>query len=419
MLRAGALVYAVVLAFIFVLLSSFIILVNYHTSFTQAHFLEEEKLISNAQSAINLLLEDWSSLEDTKSYNIDLFGNDRDSVLLRTRQWGLFRLMVAESYNQNNTYQKVGLAACMADTNLAIYLSNSDIVLSVCGKTFLNGNCSLPAANVKRAYIEGQAFQGAKKVNGTITESKRELPTIDNSIIDNNLELMTSPFFWEDSIITFEGLKENKLENSFHHKTIVLINDDYVNLSGISLKGNIILWASKEIVVEKSASLEDVLLCAPIVSIAEGFKGQINILAQDKINIEEGVNLAYPSSLAVFRKTANGKEAAGIEIGEDCIIEGPVVVFQKQVDFQNPSLVKLGENSELVGQIYTNGNLEIRGKVAGNVYCNKFFLKTSASTYENHLLNAEINVKGLPKSYLGLGVNNENDVKYNIAKWVF
>lgn len=419
MLKAGALIYAVVLAFIFVLLSSSIILVNYHTSFTQEHFFEEERLILNAKSGINLLLADWQSLEDNKSANIDLFGYERDSVLLKTRQWGLFRLMAAKSHNNKSSYQKVCLAASVPDTNLAIYLSNTDKVLYVCGNTFINGNCALPAASIKRAYIEGQTFQGKKKANGIITESTRELPAINTHIVSKNLELLTNPLFIEDSILTLENIRGKTLKNSFLNKTLVIISEASMNLSEMSFSGNIIIWSSKKITIEKSVFLEDVLICAPIISIAEGFKGRINGLASDSITLQENVELTYPSSLAVMRKSSENKKNAEIQIQEDCIVEGPVLVYEQQVDFRTPSYIKLAQNSKVVGQIYTNGSFENKGKVAGNVYCNRFYLKTSSSSYENHLLNAEIDIKSLPISYVGLGIKAESELEYNIAKWVF
>ncbi len=418
MLKAGALIYAVIISFIFVLISGSIILLKYQSLIYQEVLEREGNLMLNANSGVNLLLANWKEFEENTPITSDLFENGTDSVTLKTRQWGLFRLMVSEAKHRGSKFAKVCLSACRPDTSLALYLANKDDALSVSGKTVIKGDCYLPKAGVKRAYIEGQTFQGDKMINGSIEVAGKKLPTIDKHLIDENLKLLNGFFTINDSVISLGMITSDSIHNSFLKKTLVITSEVPIMISGLSISGNVIIWSKEEIVVERNSALTDVLICGPEVTIESGFEGSLHIVSSQEINIGEGCILNYPSSIALLREKAQETEKTTIKISTKTKLKGAVLLYEEQTNFRNPSLVSIGEEVEIEGQVYTNGNLEHRGKVQGNVYCNEFFLKTLSSTYGNHLLNAEINISELSKLYGGLRVKDEQAPEYIVAKWV-
>ena len=52
------------------------------------------------------------------------------------------------------------------------------------------------------------------------------------------------------------------------------------------------------------------------------------------------------------------------------------------------------------GQLFVNGTIDLKGSIHGNVTTKSFTLRTAASIYDNHLLNATIDATKLSTYYL-------------------
>lgn len=419
MLKAGALIYAVVVSFIFVLISGSIILLKYQSLFYQEILEQEETLMLNANSGINLLLANWQAFQEGTPKTVDIFKEGSDSVNLMTRQWGLYRVMASEAIHRGKKFEKACISACRPDTTLALYLAQTDDALALCGKTVIKGKCFLPKGGVKRAYIEGQTFQGNKLINGPTEEAQKQLPPVDAYLLEKNLKLLSGIFTENDSVITWDMLPNGNIDNSFLDKTLVITSEVPVSLNGMNIKGNVVIWAKGEVGIESSSVLEDVLICASRVTVADRYSGSVHIVASEEIIIGEECVLNYPSSITILRDKAQETEKTTIKIGEESRLKGALMLYEKQTNFRNPSLVAIDKGVEIEGQVYTTGNFENKGKVHGNVYCKRFYLKTSSSSYGNHLLNAEINVSELSRLYSGIRVEGNSPTEYLVAKWVF
>ena len=54
--------------------------------------------------------------------------------------------------------------------------------------------------------------------------------------------------------------------------------------------------------------------------------------------------------------------------------------------------------------VYVVGYTELKGSIHGSLISSRLLLRTAAATYENHLLNAEIDLSKLPKDFVGSAV---------------
>jgi hypothetical protein len=59
----------------------------------------------------------------------------------------------------------------------------------------------------------------------------------------------------------------------------------------------------------------------------------------------------------------------------------------------------ISAGAKIYGTVYCAGKVETRGKVFGTLYCDRFFLQTRQGYYENHLLDAWIDPKGLEPEF--------------------
>ncbi len=79
-------------------------------------------------------------------------------------------------------------------------------------------------------------------------------------------------------------------------------------------------------------------------------------------------------------------------------------------------MLRLEKETELYSQIYSNGYVELKGSVFGSVVCAKFSLRSNSSLYDNHLLNATIDISKLPKDFVGFRLLKEES-KFDILKY--
>jgi len=69
------------------------------------------------------------------------------------------------------------------------------------------------------------------------------------------------------------------------------------------------------------------------------------------------------------------------------------------------------------GQVYVEGNIELRGKITGSLYCDGFMLKTKAAYYENHLLNTAVDFEALSKNFCGIPMIHQSG-KLKVIRWL-
>ncbi|MCK4661791.1 MAG: hypothetical protein KAT68_02915 [Bacteroidales bacterium] len=405
MLKAGALYYAIFISFILTLLAGFFILLSHLTNLNTSNIIERNKLIDNINSSINILLSKPDLLLENDKIQIDLFEDEKSFVDIEKKNWGVYYILKATAKRKNFTESKIVLLG--EDINrgekVALYLADLNNSLSLCGKTKLIGNCYLPKLMVKRAYIEGKNYIGKKLVYGETKNSKETLPLLNKEIVEINNKYLNGKYENSDSIKYYEEFsKTDTINNSFYKKTIYIQLDDSLELKNKIISGNIILYAKKVIIISNSAELKNIRIYAPKVVVKSGFKGNCQIFAKDTIIIEKKCHFEFPSFLAIY--SSSDKVKTLFKISKECTIAGGV--FHLSKDVSKKSTLFINKDVKIYGQVYSNSQVEHKGKIFGTLYCNKFILKTTSSVYENHLLDAIIDIHTLSSNYIGTDLLN-------------
>jgi hypothetical protein len=419
MIRAGALLVSVVVAFVIALLSSFLILLSYYYKLQSLDSIRYKRLERNAFSAIHYLLTEHVSKE-SETEVMDLFEEGEDSVAFSHYPWGAYQIAFVKSFSGRIACTKTIMYGYAPQKNFrtAVYLVDQNRPLNLVGKTRLVGNAFLPEAGVTRGYIEGKSFVGKTLVEGQVSKSKNTLPAFDPEVL-KRLSRYLDPKQLSDgeAIHWIHNLERDTLLYSFQDTTALVRLPAYGVLSGKYMAGKIIVYADSVLTVAENARLSDVILVAPKIVFQKGFKGNIQAFATDSILVEENCILQYPSVLGLFKKDHKVRQPY-IKLKEYAIVQG--FIFTNQSEFvrdQAQTLITLAPNSKVSGQVYADGFLDTKGIVHGSVFCNKFLLKTNSSVYENHLLDAEINFPALSEHYVGTSLLGEQKSK-KIIKWL-
>lgn len=374
--------------------------------------LKDKRLIENIDNGINLIscLPETVELGDEKI--IDLFGQTQDSVLIKRSSWGIFEKYSVTAFSMGDSLSKTFLVGNEYTDLSALFLLDQGRPLKLAGNTKITGNCFLPRAGVERAYIEGQNFSGDKLINGIVKSSTNKFADLNQELVLTLQDQLQGNF--NESFIDVE--LTDSLENKSLDETFLIKAVNPITLSGY-YSGNITFHSKQRIIVKKQAQINGVILIAPEIIFEQDFSGSVQAFASDSIHVGEKCTLSFPSVLGLIPRKENLRPG-NLIIGEDCNFSGTIFCYETNFDPKKRALVTIEPRSELIGEIISSSALDLKGKIWGEVICEKFLLRTSSSIYENHLLNAEINSVNVPKGMLFSRLRIKDNKKINVARYL-
>jgi len=429
-LKAGTLLYVLVIAMLGGLLSSFFLLKFDLSNRETEFYLQQYKLERNAASGIQYVMAAGETISENEEKEIDIGQPENEKITVKKRSWGIFSLAICRVIvgdKQLNKSAFIG-AADKSKQKTTLYLADLERPLSICGQTKLEGDCYLPEQGIKRAYIEGQNYSGDQLLYGRQLKSKRELPKVKDSFLETGITYIENKIPAYDSIVEFKNLETDTVRNSFFNRTLVLIEKGELFLSSGIFSGNIIFVSASKITVKEGVKLENVLLFAPEIEIESDNGSFFQAFARDELIVKEKSELIYPTVLGILlsknfkpkekNETENeNKNEFFIQLEKDVLVTGSLVALKQTGNDKNDLLITLEENAKLTGEIYSQDRMEIKGEVNGTAYCKQFYLKTTSSSYENHLLNGKLSSAKKPSGFCGLKLEN-NDYHPTILEYV-
>lgn len=415
-LKAGALAYAIFIAFLtFGLCSSFILYSHFQREIINDNHSQLKNLL-DLKSAIELGLFNDHFLSYGEEKNVLLFpGENSQSVNISKERWGLYDLIHAKLLRKS-IYKTKSVLTGSAESDydhLALYLADRNSPLSLAGNTKISGPCYLPKSGLKKAYIEGQNFNGSLPSPNKGQQSKKHIPSANKERISQLEKLLD----WNqaDSILNLDLLNSTKLFNSWSNKTAAFQSHSDLKLKSLTIEGKFVIHSTKSITIENS-TLNGVILVAPKVYIQNQIQGNYQIVATDSIVLEKGSTLLYPSSLSLIDQDDNKSFQPAIIIRDNSKVEGDVLLHSEKDRYKNQLLLNVDQTSSITGRAYVNGLVDLKGKINGALFCEGFILKTPSSIYSNHLLNATINRNTLPDNFISSSMFPSSNSQ--IVKWL-
>ncbi len=371
---------------------------NYFVQIEALQYFSLKQIINNTYSGVVFLMESDSKSDFSSWTEIEKLTNDQITTEGKVESWGGYALVFAKSHWKNLSNQKAALtgARLFADEKIGLYLAEKDNYLSISGDARLTGVTYLPKLGIRSVYIDGKPYSGEKLLYGSQKTSNSTLPELKDDFVQKIQDFCNG--YVGDSIGKLSDLyKTDNIEQPFYAKSLLFSSAQTITLENIKLEGKIIIHSESRIIVENTASCEDIILTAPIVIINKEFKGTLQIIASDSVYIDEEVTLEYPSMIAVYN---NKSSKSFCYLDEQSTVSGAVLCGSGLKNGTDAELY-LEENALVNGLCYTSGDVQHKGNVQGTLYANQFVLKTSRGFYENHLLDGVVD----PESqYENLGI---------------
>ena len=417
--RSGALQFTVFISVVIAFILAGAILLAY----THGFFMQQSKAtISNIQladSGIAILLKQASLDNDTISLNLPN-SPENQVVKMQLSRWGVFEKAYVVATNRHKRFTKCSLIGSSFKSALrpAVYLQETFNPLAVVGSTKIEGVAYLPEQGLRPGNISGNSYYGTELIYGTIKRSTVKLPELTYDYTQSLLYYLDEykPKNSENYIAL-----EGKVENSFANEVKGYYSPDAIILNEVSLWGNLIIRSSSKVTVKKAAFLKDIIIVAPVVELEDGVTGNFQVIANKTIKVGKKCKLSYPSALVIIKKESIETPSEDlfynkIFIGENSIVGGSVCYLSDQIEKNYKVNILVSPNSFIRGEIYCEGNLELRGTVAGSVYTQQFITNESGTVFLNHLYNAQIISNNLPEVFGGILFKNEQK---SIMKWLY
>jgi cytoskeletal protein CcmA (bactofilin family) len=343
-------------------------------------------------------------------------------VELYKSYWGIFDLISSRAFSHNNSFTRAAIEGHLLEESkrFAFYLADNDKPLSLCGKTVITGKSYLPKAGVKRAYIEGQYFSGDKLLNGEMLNSKKIVPPLDKEVMERLAFDFKNYTSQNETRPMAELFRSDSLTNSFANETMVFYDAGAVELTGKFISGNIIIVSDKTVVIDSDTRLFDVVIAAPRIIAEENFNGTCQIIASEKIEIKKNCIFNYPSSLSLCYRGSNKDSVPDIHIEEGATIKGVVISTSTSEagTLAAQSKIIIEKGAQVSGQVYASANVDLKGSIYGSLICHNIILSTPSAVYENHLLNATVDVSKLSRYFTGINIDDIYASK-KIIKWLY
>lgn len=373
------------------------------------YYLVNDILRDNVWSALRLTLENPKLVPLGSSINPSLYEENQADIQIKRDYWGAFQTVkISATHPRSSSSMCFLLGDDFKRTDpTALYFVDNNRYLSVSGKTQIIGDAYLPNSGFRVVSVGGVGFSGKTPVTGTLKLSGNKLPDPDSKYIRYLDLTFNHNTYDKDYVHTFEqALLKGKMVNSFANPTMHIVSNNAIFFdSGFALDGNIIVKSNKKITIDKNAQLNNVLLLSPSIEIMDGYKGSNQFFASDSLVVGKNVKLVYPGYIGLYNTT---QKPCSLWVGKGSVIEGGAFAYQKR-QVTNSPYVLMDQGSHLIGQMYCNGQLEIKSNVTGSIYTNAFFLGGDNAEYNNLLLNVKIDFKGLPEDFSGFDIMGNSE----------
>jgi cytoskeletal protein CcmA (bactofilin family) len=395
-------------------------------AYTFLYMKEQSKgAIENIQlsdTGIEFLLQQEGINTDTLT--VDLVKKENQTLKVHLSQWGIFEKAFTTSQFRKKRFVKTALIGSLihSEESPTLFLQETQNPLTVVGNSIIRGIAYLPNQGVKPGYIAGNSYYGSKLIYGSLKKSTAVLPKVNKSSLD------VLSFYLKDytprnqeDYINLET--HQRIAVSFKDKTKGAYSKEAIVLENREITGNIIIKSDTLILIKKTALLKDLILIAPIIEIEEGTTGNFQAIASKKITVGKGCKLDYPSALVLFQdnKINPGEVTAvpfdnQIFIDSGTILKGSVCYFQTKELTDFKTQVILEKEARIKGQVYCNGNFELKGTVSGSVFTKQFVANQAGSIFVNHIYNGTIENENIPTIFGGIVLEA---APKTIMKWLY
>ncbi len=350
-----------------------------------------------AYGALGAALPALDRLEHVRD-SLVLPGDGARPALIDRAAWGLFDIRTCEGRRADQRVVRSALVGWRCDPRApSLWVADAQEPIALAGEVRLEGTCYIPARGLRRAYIEGRPYNGAL-VLADQRVSERTLPALPARIADR-LHLFAALGEAYHGAVPWSAIMQDSIAVAYDAPPLVVHLGGTRVLRNAQVNGHVLLVAADSVRVEASFRCTGIIIRAPHVAIASGFRGDLQCFTRYGAVVEPDVELHYPSVLVCTGGDAT--HAAAIGIGERATLEGAVI--GTTAAGAAPVLVAFSAGSRFAGEVWNDGPVQLQGSITGTVMAQGVVLRTPSSVYRGHLMDVVLG-PAARREQVGLGI---------------
>lgn len=394
--KASSLFHAIMVCVVISIFCMGFVLFASYSRIIEDFYMDRSELIKTNQSITNYVLSDFSAIEPSGKFQITSNGIISQATW---KDWGCYKILNVISFQKNDTLSRsvmIGSKEIFRD-NLTLYIPDYDKPLKFSGNVRINGNMYIPGGRMDYAYLNG--------VKGNSIETKGNRLDSENILPEVNFPKSISTIL-NYKAINLGDLNRKNIYQPFDKETLILKIDKGTILRNLNLKGNIVIHCDGDLAIGSSVKLEDVIVKATSVRILSGFKGNLQIIVQKEVILDQDVSLRYPSGIYAENKT----DSTTVTIGSNSKVAGTIILGGNSQITDN-IVFTMEDHSEVLGDIYCNGISILSGKIIGRIFSNRVGIIGETGISDNVLMNTELDVLRLPEYFVSGLFFKSNSIK--------
>lgn len=338
----------------------------------------------------------------------DLFHGQDDPVVVKCQPWGLYDLRDCTAYRADRSAHRSALTGG-APPRSVLYVADHGEPIALAGTIQLNAPCSFPAAGTRRAYIEGRPLQGDLPT-GNIGTSDRTLAPLRDRLHERLARYCDpeGPAFGDIPHAVLPPQVRTLTRSVAEGPLVLDVGRQHV-LPAIDISGPFVLLAHDSLVLPAGMHCSGIIVCAPYITIAQGFTGDLQCFTYTGAHIEDDVELAYPSVLACMARA--GAPPVSIALGEHVRLDGAIIGHDPDAGRVS---VELGEADVVRGEVWCDGPAQLHGRCEGVVMVEELVLRTPSSVYRGHLMDLVMDTLA-HHAFIGCGLGKDDEP--GVLRW--
>lgn len=403
--KGGALQYTIVFSLLILMSLSLFLMYVQLSSLEVYSSQKRSQLIENINSAI-VVLENQPLLFEKQKFWIQLLEDSTFATNIEISVWGLYDKVKIVSKKGLLQLSKIYLFAdnVKKDKQIpSLYLSGARQYLSIGGKAYLGNNTFFPGYGIRKSYVNGIGYNRDSLVQGNSFKAGNALPKL-NKILEERYRNLKKQIDISASRTSLNELKHDSIAVSFNDETLVLRCPDNYSLNDRYLSGNIVITGTR-IRIANTSCIHQCIVLADTIVVEKQFKGDVQLFAEDYIEIGESSVLKVPSVLYLNNSDKNDQ----IVVKSQTKFQGEIIIPHLNGDRKEVLVIE--EGCKMIGQVYCNGYASFEGVLFGSFYATGFMKRSRSGLYENYLVDVCIDSKRLPDEYCGISLINKSNAK--------
>ena len=328
--------------------------------------------LANLESAYTLYCNAPHATDTIKGNTVRLYDSvPYGDTHICVKPWGLYDAVFLST--PDSMFRQCRLTGARAN-GATLYYADNGSVLTVSGRCELQGALRLPRNGLRYGRMRDKVYCGSVIPQTRIGISDEKMPAIRQSATENIRRLLELGDDDEYTPIP------DSVRVSFVRDSTLRLRLGSATVSNCRLYGNIRLDAD-ELHIDSTCRMENVVICARNVSIADGTKVSVQIFARDTVVIGKRCNLEYPSGIYA---------ESYAELGDCSTVNGYAIVRASPSEKRISPSYKQSVTARVRGLLWVEGRAQLQGIVSGRTVLERAYIYTPHGYYKDMVCDASV-----------------------------